>query len=298
MRTAEFYAFMRERESIRQKKLAGLPKPWTKDPILQNYKFTNVKREHDATSAALITEFYRPHYDDDKELILLNAAIARYFGTVEFMRAVGWQKGFYPQRLIDCARNRLEAKQRVFTGAYIITNNGIAGPKEQVVTNVFLTDLWNQSKAIIAAQKKSDNRWQAVVEALQVCRGFGGSGFMAKETILDTRYTGFWPPNTPVDKNTWTPVGPGSLRGAARVLGKTNPDPDKAPKVSIAEALQVCKDLFAERKQADITGLYWPPQYPELELTDIQFQLCEFDKMERTRLGQGTPRSRYPGGAL
>jgi hypothetical protein len=34
-------------------------------------------------------------------------------------------------------------------------------------------------------------------------------------------------------------------------------------------------------------------QLPRLELHDIQFQLCEFDKYERVRLGEGRPKSKY-----
>jgi hypothetical protein len=36
-----------------------------------------------------------------------------------------------------------------------------------------------------------------------------------------------------------------------------------------------------------------PAFMPELELHDIQFQLCEYDKYERVRLGQGRPKARY-----
>lgn len=32
-----------------------------------------------------------------------------------------------------------------------------------------------------------------------------------------------------------------------------------------------------------------------LDAQDLQNCLCEFDKYERVRMGQGRPRSRYPG---
>ena len=47
------------------------------------------------------------------------------------------------------------------------------------------------------------------------------------------------------------------------------------------------KELFAARKT------HWSGNYIELELHDIQFQLCEFDKYERVKHGQGRPRSKY-----
>ena len=45
MRIEAFYNFMKERELIRLRKEDGEPFPWTDDPNLQTYKFTNVKRK-------------------------------------------------------------------------------------------------------------------------------------------------------------------------------------------------------------------------------------------------------------
>lgn len=282
MRVAEFYAFMRKREAIRLAKLTGAAPPWTDDPILQKYKFTNIKRAHDRTSAALIKEFYEPHRAAPRRDILFNAGVARYFGTVEFMRAVGWTDAPTAaslKRIRNIARDRLAKRERVFTGAYIITNNGMPGPKQDVVCNIFLTALLGHlDKIILAAQERWS--WQDCIEELQKCRGFGGTGFMAKETILDTRYTDFWPKKTPLDVNLWTPVGPGSMRGAARVLG------DGRARLNQQETLDMCRALFELRD-------FWPPDYMALELHDIQFQLCEFDKYERVRFGEGRPRSLY-----
>lgn len=279
MRTEEFYKFIIERETIRLKRLVGGPYPWTKDPILRKFKFTNVKREHDKTSMLLKKEFYTPHYEGDREIILLNCAIARYFGTIEFMRTVGWQHRWNPEHIRKVANARMAAGERVFTGAYIITNIGIPGSKIDVVIDEFLADLWKQRKAVVKAAEEL--RWQPCVERLMQVRGFGGTGFMAKETILDSRYTAFWGGGQPTDKNTWTPVGPGSIRGASRTM---NLWPRKVPKEM---ALDVCQQLFLARKK------FWPKKFVELELTDIQFQLCEFDKYERVRLGEGRPRSLY-----
>jgi hypothetical protein len=38
-----------------------------------------------------------------------------------------------------------------------------------------------------------------------------------------------------------------------------------------------------------------PDDYPPLHAQDVQNCLCEFDKYERVRLGEGKPRSTYPG---
>jgi hypothetical protein len=38
-----------------------------------------------------------------------------------------------------------------------------------------------------------------------------------------------------------------------------------------------------------------PRSMPPLHAQDLQNCLCEFDKYERVRLGEGRPRSNYPG---
>lgn len=290
-RSAEFFAFIREREGIRLRRAGGGPFPWTKDPILLQYKFTNVKRAHDRTSRELVRRFYRPHEDDKPELVLLNAALARYFGRVEFMDALGWQTGFRPKTIIKLAMKRMEQKLPVFTGAYIVTSGNTSGPKPETVVNNYITSLWEHRKAIVGIAHRWDC-WRPTIEhMMDHCAGFGGSGFMAKETILDVRYTNaFWKRGRPKDMNEWTPIGPGTMRGVSRILGVDKPaDRRKQPKASPRDTLDVCRELFLRSKRAN----NWPVMFVKLELSDIAFQLCEFDKYERVRLGQGKPRSLY-----
>ena len=55
-----------------------------------------------------------------------------------------------------------------------------------------------------------------------------------------------------------------------------------------AEALDIILQLLS--KQVEFWK--WHKEKP-LAPTDIQFQLCEFDKYERVRLGEGRPRAKY-----
>jgi hypothetical protein len=279
-RVEEFYRFMRARESIRLLRETDAPWPWTDDPILQKFKFTNVKREHDRTSRLLKEEFYDQHRDNHAQIQLLNCALFRYFGTIEFARAVGWQKDFQPDFLKETARKRLAAGDRVFTGAYVITNQGIKAPKQDVVVDIFLAGLWGNAGTI--SHSRYGQRWRDTMQELQKLLGFGGTGFMAKEVMLDTMMTSFWPDGVIQDRNSWCPAGPGARRGINRLLGRDLKSP-----MSGDAALPYMLELFHARHD------YWPKDWVELELHDIQFQLCEFDKYERVRLGQGRPRSKY-----
>lgn len=278
----EFYDFIVERENIRLKKENNLPWPWTQDPILREWKFTNVHRKNDKTTRELIEKFYnRAGQNSSMELILLNCAIFRYFGTWEFAEALGWQPGFEPAKIINLAANRLKNKERVFTGAYIITNQGIRAPKEEVVVNIFLGGLWKAVHRIVEIVCKTNN-WQQTAQGLSTIQGFGGSGFMAKEVLLDTMHCKFWQGGFPQDYLTWTPVGPGARRGINRLLGLPIDN-----KCTDKDMLCIINKLCFSQDN------YWPENWQSLAPTDIQFQLCEFDKWMRVKYNEGTPRSRY-----
>ena len=56
---AAFFGFCREREAVRTRRAAGLPAPWSEDPIFQQGRFLNVFREDDRTTKAIF-EFIAP----------------------------------------------------------------------------------------------------------------------------------------------------------------------------------------------------------------------------------------------
>ena len=281
MRTQEFYEFIQERESIRLKKEAGEPWPWTNDKILQTYKFTNVNREHDKTTRWMREHWTGPNEHQSYGIQLFNCAFFRYFGTIEFAEAAGYQTAFdnpvVLKQVMDLAADRLSCKKKVFTGAYIITNQGISAPKQEVVCKKFLAPFWEASAdlAYLAAQTRS---WQVVANGMMKLKGFGGSGFMTKEVLQDALQTPIF--EGCVDRNTWCLIGPGARRGLNRFAGRNVKD-----KVSFNQMLDEMIELYEQRRE------YW--EGIELDLHCIQFQLCEFDKYERVRLGEGRPRSRY-----
>ena len=280
MSSKDFYKFMISREELRLVKETGAPWPWSDDEILNTYKFTNVKREHDRT-----TKWMRKHWTTLHDTIpgttLFNCALFRYFGTTEFAQAIGWQTRFgvvERERVKNIAAKRLANKERVFTGAYVITNQGISRPKQEVVVENFLYPLWNK-RTDLAEIAQRTRSWQKVAKELMKLPGFGGSGFMAKEVLQDAIHTSVFYPGC-VDLNSYCPVGPGARRGLNRLASRDLRY--KAPK-GLAEMISI----FNDRDK------YWPKDYVELELHDIQFQLCEYDKHQRVLLGQGRPRSKY-----
>jgi len=288
-RVEAFYKFLVARESIRLRREAGLPREeWTSDPIFKQFSFTNVKREHDRTTTLLFREFYAADLDrhlntnwtEYRCITLLNCALFRYFGTIEMARAIGWTEGWDDKqslRIRSVAEIRLLQGETVFTSAYLVPNCGSTSPKHEVVAQI-MGLIWGHARHVL-----DTSSWQIMCERLCQCWGVGS--FMAS--------TG-WIPD---DWTTWTPVGPGGQRGAGRVRDGV------LEKIPEREALEVIRELYKAR--AD----HWPPyaapsilgyesNVPRrmvlLDLTDIQFQLCEFDKYSRVAEGRRPKRNFKP----
>jgi hypothetical protein len=283
-RVGEFFSFINKRESIRVRRAQGEPFPWTQDPILQQYKFTNVFRTDDKTTRVLNSTFYQNQgrIASDRDC-LMNCATFRYFGLAETALEIGWTDGWFATSVWARAHARARRGEKVFTGAYVVTNGGIKGPKIDVVCD-YLSALAENSANIIDAIR-TDYSWEGVSALMAKLPGFGGTGFMAKEVLLDTFFTRLWEHegrSGPDDYGTWTPVGPGGRRGAARILQM-----DGGQSISLQKAQTIIKYL------TDYQRYSW--EYPQRKLVphDIQFQLCEFDKYLRVALGEGRPRALY-----
>lgn len=276
----KFWSYIEERERIRLRKEAGEPRPWTKDPHLHVYKFTNVRRVHDRTTRELLPIYERHAPKSSDDVVLYNCGAYRFFGTAEMAHALGWMRQHRGDRVAALARQRLDAGERVFTGAYIISNNGIAAPKEDVVAK-FLGGLWNAAERVVAVLTETRS-WERACAVLRQVEGFGGSGFMAKEVLQDYLLCR---PKAARDALTWTPVGPGARRGLNRVFGR-DVERQRPETVFYAEVVAL---------RAAVQPM-WRKAFPRggaLSAHDIQFCLCEFDKLERVRNGEGKPRSLY-----
>ena len=166
----------------------------------------------------------------------------------------------------------------MFTGAYIITNQGLKLPKEEVVVDLFLEPVWRNSEDLAKVAEQKSLR--AMHKALGKLKGWGGGGFMAYEAVTDMNYT-------PVlanakDKMTWANAGPGAKRGLNRIHDRplTNGRADWNQEM---RKLLLHKDYYVAMPQADDDNI---------DMRCIEHSLCEWDKYERVRLGQGRPRSK------
>lgn len=268
-----FWYWVNERHRIYVRRAAGEPKPWTDDPILQRYKFTNVFRQLDRGTVWLTEHFIDPHRDDDPALLLFNIGWYRLFNWTGTGELLGYRRAWQPKRIIAKLKAAQTAGDQVFTGAHIVYGGGKGESKIDAVV-ASATQLWTDRRVIC----RTARFWRALMPVFGTLRELPGiGGFIAYEIVSDLRWTPIlqdaW------DINTWANVGPGAMRGLRRL--------DPAIKPSVA--------LHAMRRLLERSEACTEQHVPKMELRDIEHSLCEFDKYCRVKFGEGRPRSMYPG---
>lgn len=277
MRTAELFAWILERHTISINKALGMPKPWTMDRILGSYRFCNVYRELDSVTK-WIAENWREPFDNDPDLWFA-MVVARLINWPETLRAIGLPLPYDHKKFVGMVHDRQSRGFKAFSGAYIVSTNGHAMDKAEYLDKYVLKPLWDQRAHV---RPMEGDTLQSFYDRLSKFNGMGS--FMTGQVIADTKYVGCLF-NAP-DWWVWAASGPGSRRGLNRVTSR--PVDASWPGASWHNALMELK--------AEIDPLVAEHDMPMIHAQDLQNCLCEFDKYERTRLGEGRPRSGYPGG--
>lgn len=269
-----------ERDSIREKKLNGLPKPWTKDPLLRDHRWCNVRRMDDKVSMWLSLNWYS-FGKMTAHNALVAAALARMINWPDSLSAITRGRPFSGFNY-DITLNRLQARKaqghKIFTGAYII--NGAAGGDKivQVLRTILDIHRWQTT---IVDTKSMEATWAALLKWK-----FGGIGsFIAGQIVADLRWAvrGAW-----ADRYRWAPIGPGSRRGMRRMLGMPAQGPMLQSQFNKLLP-QLWDELMKHRGASEVFETRW------CEAMDLQNCICEFDKYMRLTNKEGSVRSGYPG---
>lgn len=269
------FAFIRERHAIWERRNKGLPKPWTEDPILQSYRFCNVYRELDKETT-WIRNNWRNDSDPDNWFAMVVARLINWSPTLE---VVGYPVPWRPSTFLRRIQALEDKGVKVWGGAYIVSTNGAKQPKAEYLTEQVLTPLWNARKEI---RPRPDDTLEAFYDRLRRFRGMGS--FIAAQVVADAKFVA--PLTQAPDWESFAASGPGSRRGLARVMGM--PDiraswPERLWRERLSGLKVIIDQKVKEAGMPVITG------------QDLQNCLCEFDKYERVRLGQGRPKAKYPG---
>lgn len=259
--TPQFFATARERESIRRKRLAGLPPPWTEDRVFQNYRFCNVHRENDRT-----TQWFRDHVRSKVTgLRAVEATVQfRWFNRIESgERIVDLLTGKWDS---EEARRRLEDVRPVVTGAYMIKTETGLSKLDGVL--LFIDKAMEQLPRMYPAWGESIER---VVADLSTIRGLGP--FLAYEIATDLRHTDVL--GNARDIMTWANAGPGACAGLSRLYDLDDHWRwNRKFESHQQEMVTVMQRLVKISQDPN----YWPAEWEPWEMREAEHWACEFDK--------------------
>lgn len=276
-----FLYWIKERYKIWFLRNAGKPKPWTDDEILQSYFFTNAYREYDKVSVWFRSAFR--HRMRDSPEVLFGTICFRWFNYIPTGRLL-IQENLLEEWDCKAAVKLLTTwsgtREKVFTGAFNISNGGSTKPKINRVCEDYVQPAWDQRHTLLE-KIEAVNTMEAAHKILHLLPGMGGSGFMAYEVVCDLRYTYLL--RGAKDRCLWSNPGPGAKRGLNRLLGREL----KAP---------VSKDFWLDQSKI-LLGIAQKKltKIPPLEMREIEHSLCEYDKYMRALTNDGHMKRRYAG---
>lgn len=313
----QFFDFARRRHQIYLDRQAGKPFPWSPDPIFQQYRFTNVFRELDATTI-WFRENVRERYDGDDVATLLSTVVFRLFNRITTGEAI------FCQEMFNVENGQTETPFETFlrtgvaedmregimtmcgsgpycTGSYIINSpNGM-----DKLTGVLwmIQQVRDEMDDVLDVIYESNRALGVLRETWDRLRQFPHiADFTSYEIVTDLRHTKLM--GHAKDHMTWANPGPGAMRGLNRIHGR--PLNKKLKKDDFVAEM---RDLLAKSRSEQ----YWPQHsyndtyvkfqgvdldipvsdWPTMEMRDIEHTLCEFDKYMRTKLGEGRPRGKF-----
>jgi hypothetical protein len=266
-----YWRFAAERQAIFFKRFEGTPPPWTDDPILQRYKFTNAYRASDRVSQFLIRHvIYGAIYSAKPEEVVFRILLFKLFNKIETWQrleeALGplsWED-FKFSHYNEMLTKEFERGRRIYSAAYIIPPvRGGDGVKHRghlsLLKRMMLDEL---PKRIVQASSLADVFW--------LLKSYPSLGdFIAYQIAIDINYS------TVMDhsESEFVVAGPGARDGLAKCFENST----NYAQEDLIELLADQQEVEFERLGIKFRSLWGRP----LQLIDCQNLLCEISKYAR-----------------
>jgi hypothetical protein len=267
-----YWALAAERQNVFFRRFRSEPEPWTQDPILQAFKFTNAYRASDRVSQYLIRHvIYRDDLPRSPPEVIFRILLFKLFNRTEtwelLERAHGPLLGseFAPRlwgKTLEAAFRRGEA---VYSAAYIMPPARRFGYKRKHSNHLALLE--RMMRDGIAERLLDANSMQ---EAYSILLGYPYIGtFLAYQFATDLNYS----PVMNFSEMDFVVPGPGARSGLAKCFTDLGG-------LSEEEMIR----LVADRQESEFEARGIPFQSlwgRRLQLIDCQNLFCEVDKYAR-----------------
>lgn len=266
-----YWRFAAERQTIFFKRFQGARLPWTDDPILGEYKFTNAYRASDRVSQFLIRHVI---YDGDTSPaeVLFRILLFKTFNKIETWRLlerelghIGWGDFDFQHydRVLTAAR---DSNRRIYSAAYIMPSGGQSfrhSVKHRNHLELLQLMMQDDLPERVCAAK-------SMQEIFDLLRNYPTVGdFLAYQYATDINYS----PLTDFSETSFVVPGPGARDGIRKCFS----DPGGLSESDLIR-------LMADRQQEEFSrlGLCFQDLWGRpLQLIDCQNLFCEVDKYAR-----------------
>ena len=266
-----YWRFAAERQEIYFRRLAGQPGPWTQDPVLSTFKFTNAYRAADRVSQYLIGHVIYGESTDERDTVF-RTLLFKLFNKIETWELVQQHLGkvslanFDVDQVDSLLSQALTQGSRIYSAAYIMPNaprHREGSYKHRTHLDLIKSIVRDGSlERIIGSVSMKD-----LYENLLALPSIGP--FLAYQFAIDLNYSSHFN----FSENDFVQPGPGALNGLRKCFSSLG---DYSP----ADAIRwVTERQELEFKQRDIAfaSLWGRP----LQLIDCQNLFCEVDKYAR-----------------
>lgn len=292
-----FFETMFERQEIWHKRnILGKERPWTKNKLFAEYKFTNVYRELDRNSQYQIKNIFKK--ETNRKELIWKIMFFRFFNNPEFfdfMEQIPSYSDFDAEKLKRTMKIFRISGGNPFTNAYLTNSQACPGcTRDECFAFKVIPTLHEMvpklSLLLIKAKEPEE-----IIKLLLTLPSV--SHFMAHEFYQDFTYADRYSEIKLMkfDQNDFTNIGPGAEAGIRLIF------PNRKRKADKIQAIYDLKDLsqqylekFGEFKYLGYTeGLYFIEKNGELTLHAMEMWLCEFQKYWKMIVGEGKQRSKF-----
>lgn len=254
---ALFETWIRNREEARRNKEAGLPRPWTADPIINQFHFCNVRREDDRVTKELRALAQKHYVTAQLPTFYTMARMFNHAPSVEFIIQNGWEAAH------DHFLEEMVSGRRVYHTAYVVSTAGATVSKSRYIQSVVQQ---------VGATHVPATSLRAAHSALMGVHGLGS--FLAGQVVADLKNDRYLADAE--DWWTWSCIGPGSKKGLDLLFGGGTTARNYNERMCILNSAL----------SADISAM-------RLHMQDLQNCLCEFSKYDNYLSGNGGRRRIY-----
>lgn len=265
---ATYWKLAADRQQIYHRRVAGQRPPWTTDPILSRFRFTNAYRAADRVSQHLIRIMYEG--SQAAEDVVLRTLLYRFFNKPPTWSAlegvpgeVRWDN-FALEQYAQVLDSLLERGDRIYSAAYIVPPPPF-GASRKHRNHLLLVE--HMMRSGLPRRLASADSLQEVFE---IIGGYPSLGpFLAYQLTIDLNYTSL----IDFDEDDFVVAGPGARSGIAKCF----PDLGGIPAEDIIRWMVDTQD-----EQVTALGLTFEDLFGRrLKLIDCQNLFCETDKYAR-----------------